>query len=207
MVAKNPYDAVSNVVKRFGLNEHFVLLLLTEDDWSYIVKAHTLAEAAITHAIVKHIGKDGVQDFVAELPMSRRLKLAESLSLLSRECVNGTRQLSTLRNLLAHDVSQVSFTFDSYLQDEDRRNSFFGIYLDGVIGTIEITGKSIDKKKFFRENPKWAVNECLFNLMLDVYVVETKADVREERDKLTERLFRVAEQSRESTSRIASRIG
>ncbi len=198
MVAGNPYEAVSEVVKRLGLEEHFVISLLREDDWSYVVKAHTLAEAAITHAIVKHIGNDSVQDFVADLRMRQRLDLAESLSLLSAGGLRGTRKLSKLRNLLAHDVSQVAFTFESYLKDQDQRNSFFGIYLQGVSGTIEITEEPVDKTKFFRENPKWAVNEFLFNLMLDVYLVEEKADVRDAHSKFTEQLFRATQQATDS---------
>lgn len=188
MAAENPYQAVSEVLQQIGLNRDFVIELLREDDWSYVIKANALSEAAVTRAIVRRLGED-TDDFVTGLSMSQRLKLAEGLSLFPRESLQGARGLTKLRNRLAHDVTKVDFTFSAYLEDSDQKNEFFGVYLAGVDGTIDIAGRTIEKATFFRENPKWAVNDFLFDLMLDVYVADSRSALEDTRVKLTEQLF------------------
>ncbi len=189
MAASTVYGAVSEVTTALGLKEHFVIMLLAEDDWSYVIKAHTLAEAAIRRAIEKQVDAPGLSRFTAGLSMSQRLKMAESISAVSPELIRQVKQLTKIRNRLAHDVSEVGFTFASYLQDADARNGFFGAFLDGVTGDIEICEKTIEKQKFFRENPKFAVNEALFSLLLDVYVVDARAKLRVARAHLAQQLF------------------
>lgn len=91
--------------------------LSTEDDWSFVVKAHALLEAALTTALVFQSDPRLANTF-SKLQMGGRtgkVSVAEALELLNRPAVQFLTQFSELRNRLLHDVRNVTFRFPDHV--------------------------------------------------------------------------------------------
>ena len=116
-----------NVCKRLGLDPDFIHSLMDEDDWSFVIKANALLEAALTHALVKKLG--GVQklrSLVQMLGQSRRIGLAVELGLLGKNEQRFMVMLNGLRNTVVHDVTNVDLDLVKYFKelDDGKQTSF-----------------------------------------------------------------------------------
>lgn len=107
---------------RLGIGSGFFesLNALDEPDWSFVIKLHALAEAAISHLIAEHLKRPELAVLIARLDMSNKTtgKAAyiEALGLLSKAERRFISSLSELRNDLVHDVKNVNFELDRYVQ-------------------------------------------------------------------------------------------
>ncbi len=101
-----------------GLPAGFLNSLLEEDDWSFIVKAHALIEAAMTHALVQCTGLSAAENFFARLDLSGgqigKAKLASDLGLVTPWECKFIRKLSEIRNDFVHDVKNAGVSLNSY---------------------------------------------------------------------------------------------
>lgn len=116
-----------NVCKRLGLDPDFIHSLMDEDDWSFVIKANALLEAALTHALVKKLGGvEKLQSLVEMLGQSRRIGLAVELGLLGKDERRFVEKLNKLRNTVVHDVTNVDLDLVKYFKglNHDQRQSF-----------------------------------------------------------------------------------
>lgn len=134
----NSQKAVVDLEKRLLLPEGFCLALLSEDDWSFVIKMHALFEAAISQLLVHHIGRPELSDIFARLELSNsttgKLAFAKALGYVEDEERRFVRKWSELRNVLVHDVTNTSFKIAVHLQLLDsvqRRQFLSGFYLEG----------------------------------------------------------------------------
>lgn len=108
----------------------FLFDLLKEDDWSFIIKAHALIEAAVTEMIIQHIGQESLKSTIELLPLSDtkigKIAIAKQLGLVTPEERKFVRWFSELRNLLVHRVENVNFSFEIYLTtlDSNQKDSW-----------------------------------------------------------------------------------
>jgi len=49
-------DAVTQIARELSLPRRFLADLRQEDDWSFVVKSHALAESALTHLLATRLG-------------------------------------------------------------------------------------------------------------------------------------------------------
>jgi hypothetical protein len=56
--------------RSLGLPEGFIERLEEEDDWSFVIKAHALVEAAMTQLLVHELHKPQLGDIIARLDMT-----------------------------------------------------------------------------------------------------------------------------------------
>lgn len=101
-----------------GLPHDFVLHLLQEDDWSFVIKGHAVVEAAITHLLVGRLDST-MAPFAERLPLGGRqgkLELVTAFKLLPDDCVRFIRRLAELRNTLIHGKSAFRFELTTYVQ-------------------------------------------------------------------------------------------
>ena len=54
LLKESHIDIVSNIREKF----EFFLVLFKEADWSFVIKAHIMIEAAITEMIIQHLGEE-----------------------------------------------------------------------------------------------------------------------------------------------------
>jgi hypothetical protein len=127
-IQKNSLDALEFELyeKEFGINENFIRDIIAEDDWGFIIKAHTLIEAMFSSLITKHINaNDGVKKVMTFLPLSDsqigKLELAEYVLGLKKEHKKYIKRLSNIRNSFAHDIKYVSSNLNQYLANMDKQ--------------------------------------------------------------------------------------
>ncbi len=107
----------------------FLLDLLKEDDWTFVIKAHALIEAAVTQMLVEHLGEVELTKIIELLPLSDtrtgKIAVARQLTLLDDKQRRFIRYFSELRNSLVHRLDNLGFTFENYVSTLDtnqRRN-------------------------------------------------------------------------------------
>jgi hypothetical protein len=106
-----------------GLPKAFFRGLLDENDWSFVIKLHSLIESAATRLLVVALGKPELEEIISRIELSGKTtgKLAffKSLNLLDSESRGFIQKLSEVRNKLVHDVSNVSITLKEYVESLD----------------------------------------------------------------------------------------
>ena len=106
-----------------GLPNAFFRGLLDENDWSFVIKLHSLIEAAATRLLVVALGKPELEEIISRIELSGKTtgKLAffKSLDLLDSESRGFIQTLSEVRNKFVHDVSNVSITLEEYVESLD----------------------------------------------------------------------------------------
>src|SRR5438874_573242 len=115
--------AIARLESDLNLPSGFVANLANEDDWSFIVKAHALVEAALTHALIAALRREPLRDTIARMGPTQKLRFAEPLGLIDARERHCLEALFAIRNLLAHDISFVQFSLKDYVASlsEDRR--------------------------------------------------------------------------------------
>jgi hypothetical protein len=101
-----------------GLPAGFVAGISTDDDWSFVIKAHALAEATITQLVLAALGRadlGSVLEATTLLGRSGKLSMARALDLLGPETHRFVERLAQLRKGLIHDVRRMTFEFDTHL--------------------------------------------------------------------------------------------
>lgn len=158
MLSAEDNQNVVELESRLNLPQGFCASLLHENDWSFVIKFHAVFEAALTRLLAHQLGHDELLDVFARLDMSHtgygKLAFAKSLGCLEDEERRFIRKWSELRNVLVHDVTNVSFDLDAHLAllDAKRCQSFLnGLHLEGCFQPdIRLT----DHRDAVRNNPK-----------------------------------------------------
>lgn len=181
-------DVVSSVQK-LGLPEGFYHNLLHEDDWSFVIKLSALFEAAATHALTARLGYPKLLDSFSYLDHANtkygKIKLLKELEVISPEQAKFLTKLAELRNAFAHNISNVSMTFDQYIHsmvDSKQREAFVtwaghGIHQEHV----SVEGNNIRKQDFVLDNAKLSIWGTAAEVLACIYV---DADVSEHRNQL-----------------------
>lgn len=104
--------------KRLKVKPGFFEGLLNEgNDWSFIIKIHSLVEAAVSHYLSVKIGNEKLESVFQRLPLSTvnggKIDFLKALDLL-KEHRGFIVLLSRIRNDYVHDVSNVSLRFQEY---------------------------------------------------------------------------------------------
>src|SRR5437660_10922429 len=122
---KELLEDLSSLEKLLGLPSGFFLLLLKEDDWSFIIKTHALVESGMTRLLEVATTPTIPAAFVETLALTGRhskLELLQLLDCLDPADAKFVRGLSEIRNLLVHNVTHVHFVLRNYvanLPDQD----------------------------------------------------------------------------------------
>lgn len=142
-----------------GLPDGFLDRLVSEeDDWSFVIKAHALVEATITHLLTAAVDARlrGVFERL-ELSNSQTGKavFAEKLGLIGEAERKFIRWFSELRNSLVHDVRNVTFTFETYSERLDKNQR--SVFSDAVSGFLDAGPLRDQYKDLTVKHPQVAV--------------------------------------------------
>ncbi len=111
-------ETIKGLVDELRAKGDLLHSLLDQDDWSFVIKAHALVEAAVTQLVIANIGNESLVDFIQRLSLGGqfgKVRLCEQLSLLSPPQRKFIRWFSELRNPLVHRLEAVSFTFENHV--------------------------------------------------------------------------------------------
>lgn len=164
-------DPIFAVVRKFeteiGIAPGFLEALLHDgDDWSFVIKLHAFAEAAITDVLTAAVGLEELRDLFRSLSMGDqrrgKLAIAKRLNLLDPRRVAFFRAVGRIRNQFVHDVTQVGRRIEEVVrtfpqQDQDR------LWLDVIRGysvedvIVDFKGNHVTALDFARANPRFAM--------------------------------------------------
>lgn len=170
--------------ERLGLPKKFYVRLLEENDWSFVIKLNALFEAVCSHALSARLNAPELIDQFARLELADRdrgkIKFLSSLGCLTNEQAKFLRELASLRNKLAHDVSQVTFTFDSYVSklDSNQRKNLVKVFGYNGNDPVFIADKKIPLSKFVMENMKLVTWLTAANVLGCLYFEYEIAEIR-----------------------------
>jgi hypothetical protein len=129
-------------------NGFFWELSHSGDDWSFLLKVHTLLEMAIAHLIQQRIGIDELNLIIEKVPMNggaaSKMKIASALSLLDNDTDKFLDALTKLRNKAAHQIDSVNLTMGDF---------------------IKLIQKSEVKHLFLRPGPNFSEDEVVASVM------------------------------------------
>lgn len=164
---------VQPLEEQLGLKPGFFQRLRDEDDWSFVIKGHALIEAAVSDNVVKAIDKEELRQIFTKLDLRNKLAFANALKLLDDEDKRFISELSDIRNLLVHNVTQVDFIFNDYISQLDKSQFDKLVASFGYIPTRGNSTKKIDKEeiaKSIRESPKEVIWYGLMILTAKLYL-------------------------------------
>jgi uncharacterized protein YutE (UPF0331/DUF86 family) len=128
-----------------------------ESDWSFVIKAHALAEAALSYLLTEAIERPELADLFSRLDMSNKTTgkaaFVKALGLLGEEERRFVSAFSELRNRLVHDVRNVNFDLLEHVESlgAKERETFLKNF--NIIST-EVTD---DVRNLFRFDPRQAL--------------------------------------------------
>jgi hypothetical protein len=172
-------DDIGSFEHKLGLPKGFYQKLLNEDDWSFVIKLSALFEAAATHALTARLGYPQLEGALSCLDHAHtkygKVKLLKELGVISVEQANCLAKLAELRNRFAHDVSNVSMTFEQYISpmDANQKSQLIkwaghGIHQEQFV----LNGNTVIKRDFVLSNAKLSIwgtaQEILACMYLDV---------------------------------------
>lgn len=152
-----------------GLPEDFVIRLLEEDDWSFVIKGHAVIEAAVTHLLI-HSCDPRLSPVLERLPLgggkTGKISFIEHLDRLPEAAVTFVRRFSELRNSLIHGTGAFDFSFDIYLSrmsPGDRRT--LAKQLVAAVGLEGDSDVAAGAESFLLRDPKPSFGFAIFGVL------------------------------------------
>ena len=195
-------DLISEYSDCISDSSGIFLDLLSEDDWSFVIKSHAFLEAVVTESIVKQLDEQRVLRVVERLPLSNeeygKLSIARDLDIIPKEQRTCIKKLSKLRNDIVHKPENINFCFGDYVQNLDKQQK--RSWQDSIVwfkdSTNQWKGMALSKPKL----TVW-MSVFLIYTLLSVKNVELDSDRKlssEEHkttESITQRFFEMLEEN------------
>lgn len=114
-------EVILELESRLGVKKDFFIKLLDEDDWSFIIKLHSLFEAACSHLLLYHLKEPNLTETINKIDLSSKpigkLAILEKLALIGKENRRLIMKLSELRNNLVHDIRNTEFNLKKMVEE------------------------------------------------------------------------------------------
>lgn len=175
---------VPTLSSKLGLAEDFFDRLINEDDWSFIIKLHSLFEAACNNLIIFHFQEQELSAVISKLELSNKrtgkVAFLKALGLLGERQRIFISSLSELRNQLVHDIGRCSFNlkkFISSMSDQEIKKfvKTFSPHETKIIDkTKKLALKEIDEEEMkklverAKSNPKLHIWVGAHNVLTDI---------------------------------------
>ena len=153
---------VQRISQEIGVPSDFLIGLLQEKDWSFVIKIHAFMEALITHAISDALCRKELTDVLSRIEMANvqagKVAIAKALQLIGDDGKRFLTKLSSLRNSLVHDIKRIGFEFSRYLASLDKNQAREFVNAFTYWASDEDRELHIDLvRELARENPKYSV--------------------------------------------------
>ena len=178
-------QAVTLLEDDLKIEPGFLMKLIHEDDWSFVIKSHAFIEAALSHLISEALSEAALHDVFANIETSNnrsgKLAFIKALNLLDEEARRFIRALSELRNSLVHDIGQVGFSFEDYIASLEKQQKVkfvgaFGYFANG--DAFDLGGQSLNTKDFMLKSPKRGAWFSVMALCSVIYLTKGHVQVR-----------------------------
>jgi hypothetical protein len=173
---------IADIEAQLGLPTGFLLgLYAHEDDWSFVIKSHAFLEAALTHLLADHLGREDLLPVFAYLETSNirtgKLAFVKAFDLLDKGARRFIHTLSELRNDLVHEVSNVNFKFDIHLAQlsDKERKEFIDAFDYALVEVVQASQRPMDDRlrgtldRIVLTAPRLALVAGVAMIGLDIY--------------------------------------
>jgi hypothetical protein len=173
---------IAEIENQLGLPTGFLRSLYDhEDDWSFVIKSHAFLEAALTHLLADHLGKEDLLPVFAYLETSNvrtgKLAFVKAFDLLDKGARRFIHTLSELRNDLVHEVGNVNFSFTQYVANlsDKERNEFIGAFDYAFVEIVQASQRPVDGRlratldRIVLSAPRLALVAGVAMIGLDIY--------------------------------------
>lgn len=168
-------EDVQAIEAAFNLPDGFVNSLMNESDWSLIIKSNALIESASTRMLTLYFGKAELEEVFSVMGMgnlrSGKMAFISALNLLSRKNREFIGCLASLRNKLAHDISNVNFSLVEYFQllPEDKLQRYLK-HLNLRLESMEVAGDVIAGDDLILKFPAIVIWTSLLDCLTEIYM-------------------------------------
>ena len=139
--------------KDYNLPKNFFKNLYNENDWSFVIKTHSLLESVVSSLILYHFKEPSIANIISRLEMSNpktgKIAFLKSIKLIGDCDLKYISSLSQLRNNLVHKVENISFSFEEWISKMDKnqlkQNAITFSPYDSIM--IQINKKAKEKKE------------------------------------------------------------
>lgn len=158
-------------LQSLGISPFLPYEINDSDDWTFVIKWHTLIEAAASHFLSSRFKGDGLDEAFSRMPMSDtkcgKIVFLKSTGLFSNDEITFIRAFSELRNYVAHDIRNVSYSIKGAMDqmNPDKRKSLCKKYGFGIMApslNFNNITTSEGKLRCIENDPKLFIGiECL----------------------------------------------
>ena len=174
------FKALVQLSKELGLPDSFWPNLVTEDDWSFVIKLGSLFEAATTYLLVTSLGKTELQEVFSQLPIggrAGRIAIIRALELLNKKELHFIEAFSEIRNTVVHNIENVNLKLSDFMNELDKGT------LKGYAKKFCFWEPSLDTKQKIERIKNFAREYMLAGTALvlaSIYKEKTSIETRQE---------------------------
>jgi hypothetical protein len=181
------FQTIRDLEKKVGLPDGFYSRLLEDDHWSFVIKLNALVEAACTHALSARFHAPELAPAFASIDLGNgkfgKIVLLKRLNAITSAQASILQTLYELRNSLAHNITNVGFTFEAHFTslDKQQRANFLKHITHGLgDGPIKIARKA-SPEDFAKENMRLCVWLTIAEILACIHLEHQVAEVQLEK--------------------------
>ena len=178
-------DAIAEMVSRIeadlGLPKNFLSDLERNDDWSLVIKGHSLIEAAVNRLLFESLNKPELEPVIEKMGLGSqrggKLAFVHALGLLPDTLFRFVVEFAQVRNSVIHRIQNVSFTFADHIAslNKEQLSSFAEWMRVGESANVVRDGKTYSRREYVLAFPKFAAWAALVWTL--VYIYTTKSSL------------------------------
>jgi hypothetical protein len=181
---KTPFADVKKLERELGLPDGWYFSLLKEtSDWAFVIKLHALFEAALVHVIDANLKRPELRDHIERLAVHGRLgkvAVAKALKAIEPKHIKFIEALSGIRNDCIHDVRNVNFSFEGYIDGlpNDDRNRVLAAFSDLLQDELPLEkDKTVSRDVLVKGNTQLAFWIAATLVLAEIYLNKELAEV------------------------------
>jgi len=117
-------ESLEEINKDYSEKLDFLKKLLTDDDWSFIIKSHSLIESLVTELIINKIDEKKLKRVIERIPLHgeivSKISISKTYELIPADQIKFLKNISEIRNNIVHKFENINFTFEKYLSNLDK---------------------------------------------------------------------------------------
>jgi len=123
--------SVDSLLKKLGVSPESLSGILADTDWAFYIKIFAMVEASINHLLLNHFADSRLEKLITRMDLSDKMEFVKALEFLPDKTRAFIKNLSEVRNKIAHGLGGLRFNLVDYLTtklDPQQRKNL----LDGV---------------------------------------------------------------------------
>ena len=159
-----------------GVADAFLDRLWTDDDWTLIIKLHSMIEAGMNHLILNQLGNPKLERVIAKLdtsnPATGKAAFVKAFALLPDKTLRFIQILSEIRNACVHDARNFTFNLEAHVATFEKKQlaNWLDCLTVSMPETMEFrSGEMLPTRTLFKVNPRFGVITATLQIMSAAY--------------------------------------